>query len=274
MARTPGTETSDQYELEEWEYQLLKLRPERQIDWLGVPLAHVPRHSRTRRYGLTTKQRRRDASLKHRGFWHEYAEDQLREEVDCRIHAVDVMTFGDHEQDLDVQHREELDNAYKGIGTCWIDGFLAEIQDRVIRGGELSDEDRATLDRIGMSVVDALRPVLADWEIELLMCPSLSGVDQTLTPAQYTVNLGYEEPYEDDSNQEEDIEPEDNIEDLMMPTHMKRCVREDVWGSDLPYLHKQDERTLPEFFGGWGYSIDAHNTRRTTRCRNRQVAPA
>lgn len=174
MARTMDIEVNaDNDALEEWEYLLLGLRgPNTQPSWLNVePIKALRRHSGTRRYGVTDKQSRRDNAR------HAWARDKYdaRGNRESRQPKIAAARSADHDQELNHQHREELDREYPGIKRCWREKFLATIKERIRTNRPLSGQDTFTLELLDITVeqlkqevaAEGLEP-LADWERELL----------------------------------------------------------------------------------------------------------
>ncbi|MGB4768342.1 MAG: hypothetical protein WBP22_03725 [Candidatus Saccharimonas sp.] len=251
---------ADNDALEEWEYLLLGLRgPNTQPSWLNVePIKALRRHSGTRRYGVTDKQSRRD-NASHAPGRSDYDREGNREVRQPKIAAA---RSADHDQELNHQHREELDREYPGINTWWVEEVLAILKSRV-RAHLYSNkyfcgltlDEIFLLERLGSSLEQIKAEIeeeevdrtttqepLANWERELLEVGTSTIIDHL------------SEPFWGRFDMDEDLS---YFEDLMCPEHMKpRQVDPELPGAWMSSIHAQDEGgLLAEAFGGWGYKI-------------------
>lgn len=233
------------------------------------PIKALRRHSGTRRYGVTDKQSRRD-NARHAGTredrsgkraWDFDGKQRLRSRTQ-------PLTDVDHEQDLDGQHREVVDNTYPGINTWWVEEVLAILKSRV-RAHLYSNkyfcgltlDEIFLLERLGSSLeqikaeieaeeVDrtTVQEPLADWERELLELGgdpvgSFDVVDVPQAPVEWAHVCTDECEFVYCPN-----DPHDRNDGSDDP---------DAYAGDwMMYIHSQDEdELLAEAFGGWGFKV-------------------
>ena len=266
MARTMDIEVRADNVLQEWEYLLLGLKPPKtQFSWLDVQPTKAPRrHSGTRRYGVTDKQSRRDNAR------HAWARDKYdaRGNRESRQPKIAAARSADHDQELNHQHREELDREYPGINTWWVEEVLAILKSRV-RAHLYSNkyfcgltlDEIFLLERLGFSLeqikaeieeeeVDqtATQEPLADWERELLEMGgdpvgSFDVVEIPQAPVEWAHVCTDECEFVYCPN-----DPHDRNDGSDDP---------DAYAGDwMMYIHSQDEdELLAEAFGGWGFKV-------------------